>query len=134
MAEEDRTAPEEGTVAPTTSLTEATAHVDKVKTIEELQGLPQTPETARRLAVLESGIKIPTDLSKVSNAKAKELAEAGVVEDRDLPSKMYRRKADGFVTRIPNYTFEAYPDYLQEEWDEIDLPTAEPVKGEDNKG
>ena len=27
MAEEDRTAPEEGTVAPTTSLTEATAHV-----------------------------------------------------------------------------------------------------------
>lgn len=68
-------------------------------------------------------LKIPTDLSKVSNGKAKELAEAGVVEDRDLPGKFYKRKADGFTARIPNYTFEAYSEDLKGEWDEIKLTT-----------
>lgn len=59
----------------------------------------------------------------MSNSKAKELVLAGVVEDRDLPGKMYRRKADGFNARIPNYTFEAYDQGLKDEWEEIKLTT-----------
>lgn len=81
-------------------------------------------------AASDAGIKIPSDLSKVSNAKARELVDAGVVQDRDLPGKMYKRKADGFVARIPNYTWEGYGTDLQGEWDEIKLtsdPDAQPT-------
>jgi len=78
------------------------------------------------------GIKVPKDLSRVSLAKAKELADAGLVEDRDLPGKFYKRKADGFTARIPDYTYEAYAQDLKDEWDEIKLttdpePPAEPA-------
>lgn len=68
-------------------------------------------------------LKIPADLSKVSMAKAKDLVEAGVVEDRDVPGKFYKRKADGFMARIPDYTYEAYGQDLKDEWDEIKLTT-----------
>jgi len=68
-------------------------------------------------------LKIPADLSKVSASKAKELVEKGVVEDRDVPGKFYKRVADGFTARIPDYTFEAYDKDLQNEWSEIKLTT-----------
>jgi len=106
----------------------AITSVDEAKKPEDLNQLPHTPEAARKLAELTSDIKIPQDLSKVSEAKARELSEAGLVDDSDLPGKMYKRKADGFVARIPDYTFNAYAKDLQEEWDEIVLPTAEPEK------
>jgi hypothetical protein len=77
-------------------------------------------------AAQKDGLKIPSDLSKVSNAKAKELVEAGVVQDQDVPGKMYKRKADGFVARIPNYTFDAYGKDLQDEWVEVKLTTEAP--------
>lgn len=95
--------------------------VEEVKKVEDLRALPQTPEHRRAAAGLRSDIKVPSDLSKVSNAKAKELADAGLVDDADLPGKMYRRKADGFTTRIPNYIYEAYTDYHKEEWEEVKL-------------
>jgi hypothetical protein len=79
------------------------------------------PEAAA--AAKKEGLKIPSDLSKVSASKARELAEAGVVEDRDLPGKFYKRKADGFTARIPDYTYEAYGQDLKDEWDEIKLTT-----------
>lgn len=95
------------------------------KKIEDLVDLAQTEDTRRLAAGFQSDIKVPTDLSKVSEAKARELSEAGLVEDRDLPGKMYRRKADGFVTRIPDYTFNAYADVHKDEWEEIKFPTDE---------
>jgi hypothetical protein len=87
--------------------------------------------TTAKAADKASDIKVPTDLSKVSNAKARELVDAGAVEDRDLPGKMYKRKADGFVARIPNYTFDAYMDVHKAEWDEIKLTTDEPATADD---
>lgn len=93
---------------------------------EDLAARPQTAEAVRELAIEQSGIKVPTDLSKVSEAKARELAEAGVVDDRDLPGKMYRRKQDGFTTRIPDYTYNAYGPDLKDEWEEIKLTSDAP--------
>ena len=109
-------------VAP---LADAATTVEDAKKPEDLVPHAQTPETHRKLRALESDIKVPSDLSKVSPAKAKELAEAGLVEDADLPGKMYKRKQDGFVARIPDYTFDAYPDYLKDEWAEIKLTTSD---------
>lgn len=100
---------------------EAPLAVEDAKKPEDFAALPQTAETARAYAAFNSDIKVPTDLTKVSNAKARELVDAGLVDDADLPGKMYRRKQDGFTTRIPNYTFEAYPDILKGEWEEIKL-------------
>ena len=80
----------------------------------------------------ESNIKVPKDLTKVSHAKAKELVEAGLVDDRDLPGKWYARKQDGFKAKIPDYTFEAYGPDLKGEWEEIKLtsdPEPEPEPG-----
>jgi hypothetical protein len=68
-------------------------------------------------------IKVPSDLTKVSDGRARELVAAGAVDDADLPGKMYRRKSDRFVARIPNYTFNAYSDVLKDEWEEIKLTT-----------
>ena len=98
---------------------------DKAKKEDDLIPFAQTGENAKILAGLRSDVVVPKDLSKVSVAKAKELAEAGLVEDSDLPGKMYKRKADGFVTRIPDYTFNAYVDYHKDEWEEIKLPSAD---------
>lgn len=92
--------------------------------------LPQTEETARQVAADESGIKVPTDLSKVSDAKARELSENGLVDDADLPGKMYKRKYDGFTARIPNYIWNAYGPDMKGEWDEITLTTAAPAEGD----
>lgn len=125
MPKNDGTAPDEG-VSAVASMADVSEVAEEAKTPEDLAKLPQTPETHRALRAMESDVKIPADLDKVSNAKAKELAEAGLVDDSDLPGKMYKRKYDGFTTRIPNYTFEAYPDFMKDEWDEIKLPTSEP--------
>ena len=81
-------------------------------------------------AAQKEGLRLPSDLSKVSNAQAQKLVAAGVVQDSDLPGKMYKRKADGFVTRIPNYTFEAYLDMHKDEWEEIKLTTEAPPDAE----
>jgi len=124
MAKEDNGAAETG--APAVSpIADVAATAAEAKTEKDLVDLPQTPETNRQLRALQSDIKVPSDLSKVSPAKAKELAEAGLVEDSDLPGKMYRRKYDGFHARIPDYTFSAYHKELQDEWEEIVLPTAD---------
>jgi len=64
-------------------------------------------------------IKVPQDLTKVSDAKARELVDAGLVEDSQLPGKHYKRKGDGFIARIPDYTFNAYSDQLKGEWEEV---------------
>lgn len=123
MADESPRAAEDA--APVVSPITDAAEVEKAKKPEDLVDHAQTEETRRQLAAMQSDIKVPQDLTKVSNAKAKELAEAGLVEDGDLPGKMYKRKADGFVARIPNYTFDAYPDFMKDEWDEIKLPTSD---------
>lgn len=96
---------------------------DELPDVKSAAGGLATVDPEAAAAAQGDGLKIPKDLSKVSAAKAKELAEAGVVEDRDLPGKMYKRKADGFVARIPNYTWEAYEDGLKDEWEEIKLTT-----------
>ena len=128
MADQDH-APDTGSesTAAVETATDSTMTLDKAKKVEDLVDLPHTPEHSRRVAELsaDKDIKIPKELDKVSDAKARELVEAGIVEDADLPGKMYKRKADGFVTRIPNYTFNAYPDYHQDEWEEIKL-TSDP--------
>lgn len=127
MADETRKAEGEDAQAQPGPATLATSaeKADEVKKPEDLVGLAQTPETSRKLAELNTDLKVPTDLKKVSDAKARELVEAGIVEDADLPGKMYKRKADGFVTRIPNYTFNAYSDYHKDEWDEIKLASSD---------
>ena len=121
MAEETGAGPTEGTAPATSPLTDAITKAEDAKKPEDLVGFAQTPETNRALASMTSDIKVPQDLSKVSEAKARELAEAGLVEDRDLPGKMYKRTADGFVTRIPDYTYNAYGPDLKAEWEEIKL-------------
>ncbi len=123
MANEPTATTEDAVVPAISPLTDA--QNAEPKTEKDLVGLAQTPETQRALAGLNSDIKVPSDLGKVSASKAKELAEAGLVDDADLPGKMYKRKADGFVTRIPNYTFEAYSDYHKDEWEEIKLASDE---------
>jgi hypothetical protein len=105
--------------APERSLTDA-------KKPEDLVGFAQDEDHRKRLAELSSVVKIPSDLSKVSVARARELSEAGLVDDRDLPGKMYKRKADGFVVRIPDYTFEAYSPELKDEWEEVRLTSDAP--------
>jgi len=75
--------------------------------------------TASTPAERKQEIKVPQDLSKVSDAKARELVENGLVEDRDLPGKYYRRVSDKFLARIPDYTFNAYSDQLKGEWVEV---------------
>ncbi|MBA3241355.1 MAG: hypothetical protein H0T60_09050 [Acidobacteria bacterium] len=123
------TAPADGaeTVAAVGSAVVTEATLSKATKPEDLVDLPQTPATARALAAMETDVKVPTDLSRVSEAKAKELSEAGLVDDSDLPGKMYKRKADGFVTRIPDYTFNAYGQDLKDEWDEIKLASDAPA-------
>lgn len=123
MAKEPTATTEEAVAPAISPLTDA--QNAEPKTEKDLVPLAQTPETQRALAGLNSDLKVPTDLTKVSEAKAKELAEAGLVDDSDLPGKMYKRKADGFVTRIPDYTFNAYVDYMKDEWEEIKLASDE---------
>lgn len=93
--------------------------------VKSAAGGPAVVDQDAAEAAKKEGLKIPSDLSKVSNAKAKELVEAGVVQDQDVPGKMYRRKSDRFTARIPNYTYEAYSDDLKAEWEEIKLTTEE---------
>jgi hypothetical protein len=128
--DEDRAADQAAPASvPTDAAAASAPKLEDAKREEDLVHFPHTPEHNRAVMGLRTEIKIPSDLSKVSEAKAKELAEAGLVDDHDLPGKMYRRKADGFTTRIPDYTFNAYAKDLQEEWDEVKLPTDEPPKG-----
>lgn len=124
MANENDSADTAPVVSP---IADANAAAEEAKKVEDLVGHAQTPEHGLKVRALEAGstVKIPTDLSKVSPAKARELAATGLVEDADLPGKMYKRKADGFVARIPDYTYEAYNQDLQDEWEEIKLPTAD---------
>lgn len=76
----------------------------------------------------KSEIKVPQDLSKVSNAKARELIDAGLVEDHELPGKWYKRKSDGFKARIPDYTYDAYDTVLKDEWEEVKSDAIAPTE------
>lgn len=76
----------------------------------------------------KSEIKVPQDLSKVSHAKARELIDAGLVEDHELPGKWYKRKSDGFKARIPDYTFDAYGPELKDEWEEVKSDAIAPTE------
>lgn len=68
------------------------------------------------------------DFSKASDEEAAAAVKAGDCTDRDVPGKLYRRKADGFPARIPDYTWNAYDKVEQAKWERVGLPTAEEVQ------
>jgi len=91
--------------------------------VEDLVAMAQTEEHRQRVNALDNkDIKIPADLSKVNDSTAKELVQAGLIESRDVPGKMYRRKSDRFMARIPNFEFNAFDKARKDEWEEVKLP------------